>query len=305
MASFHIKRLGWAMGGIVTGIDLRKPLDPDTVRELRNEWLDKQLLYFPNQDLSGPELAQFAQYFGEFEKLPLRNHHKDAPQIEILTNQDMNGMKWDGYKNGQDWHSDRSYTTCPTAAIVLNAKTIPEVGGDTLFGNMYLAYDMLSETMKAFINDLEAIHDRDLPLVFKGGLIPPEVQAKMQVASSKFSAGEKPIAQPLARVHAETGKRSLYLGKRIREVIGLKEDESKAIVDLLTRHATQYEFTYRHRWQVNDLLFWDNRCTMHNALLDYDLANDARTLNKAALTIPGKSNTGRPYSKDESDLVPA
>jgi taurine dioxygenase len=305
MASFQIKRLGWAMGGIVTGIDLRKPLDADTVRELRDEWLDKQLLYFPNQDLSGPELAQFAQCFGEFEKLPLRNHHKDAPQIEMLTNQDMNGMKWDGYKNGQDWHSDRSYTTCPTAAIVLNAKTIPEVGGDTLFANMYLAYDMLSDTMKAFVNDLEAIHDRDLPLVFKGGLIPPEQQAKMQVASSKFASGEKPIAQPIARVHAETGKRSLYLGKRIREIVGMKEDESKAIVDFLTRHATQYEFTYRHRWQVNDLLFWDNRCTMHNALLDYDLARDPRTLIKAALTIPGKSNTGRPYSRDESDLVPA
>lgn len=305
MAGFQMRRLGWAMGAVITDIDLRKPLEGDTVARLRQVWLDKQLLYFPEQDISAQDLARFARYFGEFEKLPLRNRHADAPEVEILTNQTINGIEWDGYKNGQDWHSDRSYTTSPTAAIVLSAKTVPEVGGDTLFANMYLAYDMLSKKMRDFIDDLEAVHDRELPLVFKGGLIPPEVQAKMQVASSKFAAGEAPIAQPIARVHPETGRRSLYLGKRIREIIGLKEEESRALVDFLSRHAVQYEFTYRHRWKVNDLLFWDNRCTMHNALLDYDLANDPRTLFKAALTIPGKSQTGRPYTGAERELVTA
>jgi taurine dioxygenase len=305
MAGFQLRPLAWAMGGVVTGIDLRKPLDAETVTQLRTAWLDKQLLYFPDQDISAPDLARFARYFGEFEKLPLRNRHADAPEIEILTNQTINGVEWDGYKNGQDWHSDRSYTRCPTAAIVLSAKTIPEVGGDTLFANMYLAYEMLSPKMRSFIDTLEAVHDRDLPLVFKGGIIPPEVQAKMQVASSKFAAGEVPIAQPIARIHPETGRRSLYLGKRIREIVGLKEDESRALIDFLSRHAVQYEFTYRHRWKVNDLLFWDNRCTMHNALLDYNLANDARTLIKAALTIPGKSETGRPYTEAQRELVTA
>jgi len=305
MASFQIRKLGYAMGGIVTGIDLRRPLDSETVSGLRKEWLDRCLLYFPDQDLTAPELARFSHYFGDSEKLPLRNHHADHRDVEILTNQTINGVVWDGYKNGQDWHSDRSYTTCPTAAIVLNAKIIPEVGGDTLFANMVMAYDRLSPLMKEIVDRLYAIHDRDLPLVFKGGLVDAEVQAKMQQASSKFAAGELPVMQPIARIHAETGRRSLYLGKRVREIAGMTEDESRSIIDFLSRHAVQYEFTYRHRWKVNDLLFWDNRCTMHNALLDYDLANDPRTLNKCALTIKGKSETGRRYSRETAEAVPA
>jgi taurine dioxygenase len=305
MASFQIRPLGHAMGGIVTGLDLRKPLDAETVAALRQEWLNRTLLYFPDQDLSAPQLARFSHYFGESEKLPLRNHHVDDHDVEILTNETINGVVWDGYKNGQDWHSDRSYTTCPTAAIVLSAKTIPEVGGDTLFANMYMAYDRLSSAMKRVVDDLHAIHDRDLPLVFKGGLVPTDVQAKMQSASAKFAAGEMPVLQPIARIHPETGRRSLYLGKRLREIAGMTEDESKAIIDFLGRHAVQYEFTYRHRWKLNDLLFWDNRCTMHNALLDYDLANDPRTLFKCALTITGKSETGRRYSREQADHVAA
>jgi taurine dioxygenase len=305
MASFRIQKLSYAIGGIVTDIDLRETLDTDTIAALRKEWLDRTFLYFPDQDLTAPQLARFAHYFGESEKLPLRNHHVDDRNVEILTNQSINGVVWDGYKNGQDWHSDRSYTTCPTAAIVLNAKTIPEVGGDTLFANMYLAYDRLSSLMKSIVDDLYAIHDRDLPLVFKGGLVAAETQAKMQQASAKFAAGELPVIQPIARIHPETGRRSLYLGKRVREIAGMTAEESKPFIEFLARHATQYEFCYRHRWKVNDLLFWDNRCTMHNALLDYDLANDPRTLNKCALTIKGKSETGRRYSAEGAERVAA
>lgn len=305
MSSFQVRPLSYALGGVVTGLDLRKPLDGETIAVLRKEWLDRTLLYFPDQDLSAPELARFSHYFGESEKLPLRNRHAEDADVEILTNQTINGVVWDGYKNGQDWHTDRSYSMCPTAAIVLNAKTIPEVGGDTMFANMYMAYDRLSPTMKRIVDDLEAIHDRELPLVFKGGLVSADVQAKMQKASSKFAAGEQPILQPIARIHAETGRRSLYLGKRVREIAGMTLDESKPLIDFLSRHAIQDEFTYRHRWKPNDLLFWDNRSTMHNALLDYDLANDPRTINKCALTIKGKSETGRPYVREEAASVAA
>jgi taurine dioxygenase len=295
VSKFTIKKLSWALGGVVTGIDLRQPLDADIVEGLRKEWLDRTFLYFPDQDLTAPELARFSRNFGEREDLPLRNRHVESEDVEFVTNEEINGVKWDGYKNGQDWHSDRSYTTCPTAAIVLLAKTIPEVGGDTLFANMYLAYDTLSPAMKRLVDGLYAIHDRDLPLVFKGGLVSPEVQAKMQVASSKFAAGEAPVMQPIARVHPDTGRRSLYLGKRVRQIVGMTDDESRAILDFLKSHASQHEFTYRHRWKLNDLLFWDNRCTLHNALMDYELATP-RTLWKCALTIKGKSDTGRPYS---------
>lgn len=305
MTSFLIRRLAYSMGGVVTGIDLRQPLDCDTVAALREEWLDRTLLYFPDQNITAVELARFAHYFGQSEKLPLRNHHVDDRDVEILTNQTINGVAWDGYKNGQDWHSDRSYTTCPTAAIVLNAKEIPEVGGDTLFANMYMAYDRLSPKMKSIVDGLDAIHDRELPLSFRGGLIPAEVQAKMQKASSKFAAGEKPVVQPIARIHPETGRRSLYLGKRVREIAGLTEEESSSILGFLHKHAVQYEFTYRHRWKPNDLLFWDNRCTMHNALLDYDLGGDPRTLYKCALTVEGKSETGRRYEERETHALAA
>lgn len=305
MAAVQIRRLGYALGAIVTGIDLRRPLDKETLDTLKEVWLDRLLLYFPDQDITAQDLARFAHYFGDSEKLPLRNHHAEAREVEILTNQTINGVEWDGYKNGQDWHSDRSYTTCPTAAIALLSKTIPEVGGDTLFANMYMAYDMLSPTMKGIVDELYAVHDRDLPLIFKGGIIPAQVQEKMQAASAKFASGEVPVAQPVARVHAETGRRSLYLGKRVREIVGMTEEESRPLIEFLSQHAVRHEFTYRHRWRVNDLLLWDNRCTMHNALLDYDLANEPRTLLKCALTIKGRSETGRPYNKAEAMMVPA
>jgi taurine dioxygenase len=160
---------------------------------------------------------------------------------------------------GQMWHSDMSFTLAPALGSLLRAVAIPPVGGDTLFTNMYLAYETLSEGMKRVIADLHGIHHSE---------------RKNSGLSTQWEAENRrlnpPVAQPVVRVHPETGRKALYIGEKVKCFEGMTPEESRPIIDFLLRHATRPQFVHRHQWQPDDLLVWDNRCTMHLALGDYD-----------------------------------
>jgi taurine dioxygenase len=139
---------------------------------------------------------------------------------------------------------------------------LPKVGGDTLFANMTLAYDTLSDGMKKLISDLHGIHlsgTRKINVADQGNERRNEVMKL-----------NPPIAQPVVRVHPETGRKAIYLGEKVKRFDGMTEAESKPLIDYLNKHATQPEFVYRQMWRENDLLVWDNRCTLHQALGDFD-----------------------------------
>ena len=293
MAQLQIKRIGYALGAEVRGIDLSRPLDVATVAEIRRAWLEHLLLCFPDQVLDGEQLTALASRFGD--ELDDNNRSplmRDPGNHYILfnTNKPINGRQPTGYKAGQNWHSDRSFTESPDVVSLLLAKEIPEVGGDTMFTNMYMAYETLSPALQGILDRLEALHD--------SAKIKNYDQRGAEEAA-EFRRDNPPVAHPVVKVHPETGRKALYVGERVSKFVGLTEEESAPLLSFLTKHAVQYEFNYRHRWKVNDLLMWDNRCLMHIALSDYDRRQPRHMLR---CTVLGPKS-GKRHARDE-DSVP-
>jgi len=153
------------------------------------------------------------------------------------------------------------FTPTPARMTLLYAKQVPPAGGDTLFANLCLAYDTLSDGMKAMIADLHTINQYDK-------------KKKRPAAMRSTEPGEEAelAEHPLVRRHPETGRSALYISNSTitRRIAGMTEEESRPLIDYLVRHATKPEFVYRHQWRKDDILVWDNRCTMHQALGDFD-----------------------------------
>ncbi len=170
-------------------------------------------------------------------------------------------------------------------ASALYCREIPSVGGDTVFTNMYMAYDTLSDTLKGILDKLEAIHDITTYAPFRKRN--PEQVAEMHRINP-------PVAQPVVRIHAETGRKALYVSEALTfRFVGMTEEESRGLMEFLWEHSVRPEFTYRHQWKVGDLLMWDNRCAMHMAPADYT-PGEPRLMHR--ITILG-TPSGRVYQE--------
>jgi len=181
----------------------------------------------------------------------------------VVTNEPKpDGSPSDTKYTGRQWHSDMSFTTAPSLGSLLKSYAVPEVGGDTLFANMYLAYDALSAGMKQLLADLHGIHQSGTRK-----LANDNTGVTRAVEQKRLNP---PVAQPVVRVHPETGRKALYIGEKVSRFDGMTDEESQPLIDYLVRHATRPEFVYRHPWRKNDIVVWDNRCTMHQALGDFD-----------------------------------
>ena len=263
MNRITINPLGFAAGAEVTGLDLRQPLDDLARQQILDAWHKHLVLVFPGQDLDSQQQIAFTRRFGEPEQNDFQPHYRDPAHHEILlvTNKPRDGKPSETRNTGRNWHTDLSYTTRPAKASLLLCKEKPPVGGDTLWANMYLAYETLSPKMQAFVGTLEAIHDVSL---IKGiAQRDPEKVADMKRRNP-------PVVHAVVKTHADTGKKALFLGQRIRGFAGFSEEESAPILRFLNEHATSHEFVYRHRWSVGDLVMWDNRALLHMALPDFD-----------------------------------
>ena len=263
MARFTINPLGFALGATITGLDLRQPLDDFARKEILDAWHKHLVLVFPGQDLDAGQQMAFSRNFGELEKNDFQPHYRDSehPEILLVTNRLTDGKPSETRNTGRNWHSDLTYTTRPAKASLLLCKEKPPVGGDTMFANMYLAYETLSPAMRAFVETLEAVHDVSL---VKG----IEKRDPAKVADMKRL--NPPVAHAVVKTHPETKRKALFLGQRIRGFVAFTDEESAPILKFLNEHATASEFVYRHRWSVNDLVMWDNRCLLHVALPDFD-----------------------------------
>ncbi len=263
--TLKLRRLSNALGAEVCDIDLTKPMSESTFGEIYGAFLKYGILLFRGQNISREQHIEFSARFGELDKhesLP-RDRHPDYPELLMVTNKpNDDGTPSESRYTGRSWHTDFSYTTTPALGSLLRCFQLPEVGGDTLFANMYMAYDTLSGGMKKLIADLHGIHlsgTRKINVADKGNERRNEVMKL-----------NPPIAQPVVRVHPETGRKAIYLGEKVKRFDGMTEEESKPLIDYLNKHATQPEFVYRQMWRENDLLIWDNRCTLHQALGDFD-----------------------------------
>jgi taurine dioxygenase len=263
--TLKLRKLSHALGAEVCDIDVSRPMSEACFGEIYHAFLQYGILLFRNQDITREQHIDFSRRFGELDRhdaLP-RDRHPDHPEILLVTNEPKpDGSPSDSRYTGRQWHSDMSFTPVPSLGSLLRGVTIPEVGGDTVFANMYLAYETLSEGMKKLIAGLHGIHLSGTRKVHD-----PASGARRAEEQRRLNP---PIAQPVVRVHPQTGRKALYLGEKVKRFDGMTEAESKPLIDYLNRHATRFEFIYRHQWRANDIVAWDNRCTMHLALGDFD-----------------------------------
>lgn len=261
----RLRPLSYALGAEVCDIDVSKPMSESLFGEIHRAFLDHGILLFRDQRITREQHIDFSRRFGELDRhdsLP-RDRHKQYPELLMVTNEPKpDGSPSDTKYTGRQWHTDLSYTTAPALGSLLKSYAVPEVGGDTLFANMYLAYETLSEGMKKLIAGLHGIH-----LSGTRKIANQDTGVERMAEQKKLNP---PVAQPVVRVHPETGRKALYLGEKVRRFDGMTEDESRPLIEFLNRHATRPEFLYRHQWRKNDILVWDNRCTMHQALGDFD-----------------------------------
>ena len=257
--------IGYACGARVTGIDVSMPLSPGDVATIRKAWIEHLVLVFPGQSLEPFSMMKFSRNFGELDDYATQpfNRHPEINEVMVLTNKRTNGQPSKTYNAGQNWHTDLSYTLRPAKGTSVYCMEKPSVGGDTMFANMYLAFEALSPRMQAFVESLEGVHDASLiEGLDKRG---PEV-------AGEFRRLNPPVVHPAVRVHPESGRKALYVNERVRNFVGLSEAESKPIVKFLCEHSVSPRFVYRHYWTVGDLVMWDNRCLVHLAVGDYDPA---------------------------------
>ena len=253
--TFGITPLTPHVGAEVHDIDLAKELSNEQFSELYQAWLDWKVLVFRDQHLSRDEHKAFGRRFGKLHVHPMQHSYGGDPEIlKVRTTKDSK------YTAGNGWHTDVTCDEIPPLGSMLYMKEVPgSGGGDTLFADMYLAYELLSETMKAFLDGLTAVHDGAIPYTSGYGVRPPE--------GEEYPRNEHPV---ITR-HPETGKKVLFVNPGFTSHIkDMNPWESRAILGALYQHvATSPRLTCRVGWAPNTLTFWDNRCTQHHAIWDY------------------------------------
>jgi taurine dioxygenase len=260
--ALQLRALSHSLGAEVCDIDVTRDFSAPEFAEIRQALLDHGILLFRNQNISREQHIGFSRRFGELDRhdnLP-RDRHPEYPELLMVTNEPKpSGAPSDSRYTGRVWHSDMSFTLVPAMGSLLRSFTVPPVGGDTMFANMTMAYDCLSAGMKKMIDGLHGVHAPQRKIV--------DLSADRAAEDRRLNP---PIAQPIVRVHPETGRKALYVGEKVKRFADMTEEESMPLIKFLCEHATRHEFVYRHQWRANDILMWDNRCTMHIALADFD-----------------------------------
>ncbi|PLQ00558.1 TauD/TfdA dioxygenase family protein [Cupriavidus pauculus] len=259
---FEIRPLDAALGAEVIGLDLDQPLSAEDFRRIHRAHLDHHVVVFRDQRITPAQQIAFSRRFG-----PLQIHvlHQfqlaDHPEILIVSNVLKDGKPIGLGDAGHFWHSDLSYKETPSLGSLLHAIELPAEGGDTLFANMHAAYDGLPAALKQKIEGLTAEHtylaryaELQKRSPWRPNLTPEQI------------AQVKPVVHPVVRTHPETGRRALFVSEHFTtKIVGLPDDESRALLDELFAHSVRPEYVYRHPWRAHDLVFWDNRSLLHLA----------------------------------------
>ena len=255
---------GQACGAIASGVDLSRPLSIDAAAQLRESWLQHQVLVFPEQRMAIEDIERFALSIGPFgvdpyfESIPGHPHvaqvKREADELTPIF--------------AESWHSDWSFLASPPAATVLYGNIIPPIGGDTLFANQYAAWDALPEPMKLLLQDKQGVHSARRGYSREGAYGEKDKGRSMAIRYSDAALATQ--IQPIARVHPETGRTALFvsIGYTIG-IDGMSDVEATPILLSLFAHQSNPEFVYRHRWSPNMLVMWDNRCVIHAATGGY------------------------------------
>jgi len=255
----YLQRLSPALGAVVRGVRVDLTLHEETIAQLRLALDEHLVLFFENQLISPAQQRDFAARFGDLYVHPFYPGDESAPQIMILEHDAQRRA------NSDRWHSDVTYVETPPQTAVLFAEEIPEVGGDTLWANMYLAYETLSEPIRQMLLGLRAVHS------FAKNFTPARFRAMhMENHLERLYADHPPVSHPVVRTNPANGRKALFVNQDFTSHIeSLSERESDLLLRLLYDHSARPEFQIRWRWRPNTIAMWDNRWTQHCALADY------------------------------------
>ncbi|MEX2480264.1 MAG: TauD/TfdA family dioxygenase [Gammaproteobacteria bacterium] len=248
-----------AIGALVTDIDIAGELEPSTLDEIRHAFHDHLVLFFREQRLSPERLVAFARHFGEIGYYPFVEGMSGHPEVVEVVKKEDEKINFGGL-----WHTDTSYLQRPPLGSVLYAVEVPAVGGDTLFANMYMAYEALSPGMQRLLEGLRGVNSAEKP--------DAAVTRTHRMAEKPRDARDiiTTAAHPLVRTHPVTGRKALYCSAAHTVAIeGMSEAESRPILEYLYRVQQREEFACRFHWERGSVALWDNRCAQHNALNDY------------------------------------
>lgn len=241
------------IGAMVSGVDLAADLASDTgsdlLAQIHSAWLEHQVLFFRDQDLTLDQQKDFGRHFGELYTHPTVPGPEGHPEVLPIFANDKTKKA-----AGTGWHTDVSAAAEPPSASILRLVEVPPVGGDTLFCSMYDAYDALSDHWKRFIEPLDAVHS-----------------AAARHGGQFGVKGDHPESvHPVVRTHPETGRKALYVNQGFTQsIVGMTDQESRATLGFLFDHCQNPEFHVRFSWEPGSMAMWDNRSVMHNAMHDY------------------------------------
>ena len=265
-AQIESRPMAGALGADIVGVDLSRPLDDATFAAIERALHEYLVIFFHGQALTPEQHLALTRRFGPISRSPYIKHMEDYPDI-IAVLKEADERKISTFGNA--WHSDFSFLEEPPMGSVLYAREAPSHGGDTLFANMYAAYEALSPGLRRVLDGLNAIHTGK---PYGIGGVPQDLAVSRSIGIERNNAeADREIAHPAVRVHPATGRKALFVNSiYTTRFEGMTAAESKPLLEFLYAHATQPEFTCRLRWRAGDLAVWDNRCTMHYAVNDYD-----------------------------------
>ena len=278
------------IGAEISGIDLSQPIDAATAREIQDALHRWRVVFFRDQDLGNDQLKAFGRAFGPLTPAhPIANGLDDHPEIweraidEYRTRRTANDSRPPSARRPRDykgWHIDITFVANPNRYSILYGVEIPPYGGDTLFANLIAAYDGLSAPIRQLIDGLQAVHQTS---AYDAGERKPRRDGR---ATGPFVS-----LHPLVRVHPETGEKLLFLNPgTTTHIVGLKERESDALIELLYQELIRPEYAARFRWRPNSLVVWDNQAVAHAGPIDYAQFELPRVVRR--ITVAGELPTG-------------
>jgi taurine dioxygenase len=267
---FLVAPLSPAVGGLVSGVDLSRPLSDAVVQRLKRTLAERHVLFFENQTLSALEQRDFAARFGELHVHPLYPHVDGVPEITSIE------TRPDYRPDNDNWHTDVTFVEKPPFGAVLTPRLLPPHGGDTLWSSTVAAYQALSAPFRKLLDGLTAEHSFEIGF-------PRHRWGRGDKAAQweKAVAANPPVVHPVVRT-IEDGRRGLFVNSGFTSrILELAPKESEALLAFLFDHMAKPEFTVRWRWKLGDVAFWDNRLSTHNATLDF--LPHPRTMHRAAI----------------------
>ncbi len=260
-----VERIAGGCGAEIGGVDLRRPLDPDTIAEIRRALVENLCVFFRGQDgMTDLDQARFAGYFGPFGRDPFVEGEATHPNVVKVAKEADEGDK---PTFGGSWHSDWSFLETPPSFTFLHARELPPFGGDTMFSNQYLAYETLSDGLRRTLDGLRAVYWAK-SYAKSAAFFDNRNARGMKVRHDETAMAE--MVHPVVRVHPESGRRALFANDAYTvRFENVTQRESQPLLDFLYAQAVRSEFTCRFTWSPGAMAIWDNRCLQHYAINDY------------------------------------